>query len=211
MEFITIRHRAEAEYDEKKSRFLAFLQPVKSTEHARAFLSEIKKAHPNARHHVYAWILKDSVRCSDDGEPSGTAGTPVLAVLQKRSLTCVAAVVVRYFGGVLLGASGLVRAYGHAVSAAADAAEFVTWHACVRFVFLCGYDMLQSLQRLSKQMGYVQDIQYTEKVLLKVAVPVETAQAFLKALADLSGGKIEPREGENCFEEAIHLPLMTGR
>ncbi|MFT9056923.1 MAG: YigZ family protein [Ethanoligenens sp.] len=201
MDYTTIRAGAQAEYVEKKSRFLAFLRPVDGEKAAADFLAEMRHTHPDARHHVFACVLPDTERCSDDGEPSGTAGQPVLSVLRKRGFTCVAAVVVRYFGGVLLGAPGLVRAYGHAVSLAADAAEPVVLCACVLYAFSCAYTELSTMERLARRMGHVRDITYTEVVSVLLAVPQNKADAFRTAVTECSCGRVVLREQGEIYEE----------
>lgn len=201
MEYTTIRSGIQAEFTEKKSRFLAFLRPVEDETEAQLFLSETRRAHPDARHHVSAWVLPGTERCSDDGEPSGTAGQPALSVLRKRGLSHVAAVVVRYFGGVLLGAPGLVRAYGQAVSMAADAAEPITMRACVLLSFSCGYAELSGLERLARGMGHVRHISYTEIVTCWTAVPLENREAFRRAVAEQSCGRVVLQEQGSAFEE----------
>ncbi|ADU26607.1 IMPACT family protein [Ethanoligenens harbinense] len=202
MDYTTIRAGVQAEYVEKKSRFLALLRPVENEEAAEAFLKEMRRAHPDARHHVSAWVLPDTERCSDDGEPSGTAGQPVLSVLRRRGFSRVAAVVVRYFGGVLLGAPGLVRAYGHAVSLAADAAEPVRLRACTVYSFSCEYTALSALERLARQRGHVRDIAYAEVVTFELAVPVEEAAAFERAVTECSCGRVILYEQGEVYEEA---------
>lgn len=201
MEYTTIRADVQAEYIEKKSRFLAFLRPVESEEAAETFLKEMRRAHPDARHHVSAWILPDTERCSDDGEPSGTAGQPVLSVLRRRGFSRVAAVVVRYFGGVLLGAPGLVRAYGHAASLAADAAEPVRLRACTVYAFSCEYAALSALERLARQRGHVRDIAYAESVTFRLSVPKDEAAAFERAVAECSCGRVALTEQGEVYEE----------
>lgn len=202
MEYTTIRARAEAEYVEKKSRFLAYLQPVDTEDTAEAFVTEIRRAHPDARHHVFAWVFPDTERCSDDGEPSGTAGQPVLSVLHRRGFSRVVAVVVRYFGGVLLGAPGLVRAYGHAVSLAADAADPVVLCLCKLYTFSCGYTELSALERLARRMGHVCDISYTETVTFQLTVPEEGADAFQREVTECSRGQVVLHEQGERYEEA---------
>lgn len=202
MEYTTIKARAQAEYIEKKSRFLAFLQPIETGEAAETFVAEMRRAHPDARHHVFAWVLPDTERCSDDGEPSGTAGQPVLSVLHRRGLSRVAAVVVRYFGGVLLGAPGLVRAYGHAVSLAADAAEPVVLRLCKLYTFFCTYTELSTMERLARRMGHVRDIAYTETVTFQLAVPQEDVCAFQREVTECSRGRVLLHEQGELYEQA---------
>lgn len=143
MNYFTIYEPAEASFIEKKSEFIGYIAPVKTNDEAVAFIASIKAMHRKARHNVYAYILRhDNIsRYSDDGEPQGTAGTPVLEVLQKRGLTDVCIVVTRYFGGILLGGGGLLRAYSHAASIACDAAKIMDMRLCHRMKINADYGM----------------------------------------------------------------------
>ena len=125
MEYKTIAERCEARFIEKKSEFIGYLAPVETEEQAVEFINEIRSMHRKATHNCYAYILRDNsaARHSDDGEPSGTAGVPIYEVLRKEGLTDVACVVTRYFGGILLGAGGLVRAYTRGAKDAVDTAK----------------------------------------------------------------------------------------
>ena len=122
--YLTAAGLGTAEYEDKKSRFLAHVKSVATEAEARDFLAQVKKKYPDATHHVYAWVLREGnvLRWSDDGEPGGTSGQPTLAVLQGAGLTDVCCVTARYFGGTLLGSGGLVRAYTRSASDALDAA-----------------------------------------------------------------------------------------
>ena len=125
MNYFTVSQPAEDSFIEKRSEFIGYIAPVATNEQAVDFINQIRAKHRKAKHNVYAYILRqDNIsRYSDDGEPQGTAGMPVLEVLKKRGLTDVCVVVTRYFGGILLGGGGLVRAYSHAASLACDAAD----------------------------------------------------------------------------------------
>ena len=141
MEYRTILNEASDEFIERKSRFIGYIKPVTTQEDAVSFINEIKSKHWDATHNVYAYILRDGQirRYSDDGEPQGTAGIPVLDVLQKEGLTDCVVVVTRYFGGILLGGGGLVRAYSHAAKLAVDAAGVIKMSMCVRAECECDY------------------------------------------------------------------------
>ena len=143
MNYYTISKPANDSFIEKRSEFIGYIAPVKTNDEAVDFINSIKAMHRKARHNVYAYILRnDNIsRYSDDGEPQGTAGVPVLDVLQKRGLTDVCVVVTRYFGGILLGGGGLVRAYSHAASLACDAAHIMNMCLCRRLKIKTDYGM----------------------------------------------------------------------
>ena len=150
MNYFTISANAKASFIEKRSEFIGYIAPVKTNNEAVAFINSIKAEHRKAKHNVYAYILRnDNIsRYSDDGEPQGTAGVPVLDVLQKRGLTDVCVVVTRYFGGILLGGGGLVRAYSHAASLACDAAHIMNMCLCHRIRITADYGMYGKISYL---------------------------------------------------------------
>ena len=143
MDYITIKGRAEDSFVEKKSEFIGYIKHVESGDEAVEFINEIKAMHRKAKHNVYAYIVRDenTSRYSDDGEPQGTAGVPVLDVLKKEGLTDVCVVVTRYFGGILLGGGGLVRAYSHACKLAVDAAVRMIMCECREVKAVCDYSL----------------------------------------------------------------------
>ena len=131
-EYTTIYSPAEDEFVERKSRFIGHIAPVQTEEEAQAFIAQIRQQHRDATHNTYAYILRSGIkRYSDDGEPQGTAGVPMLECVEKEGLVDVAVVVTRYFGGILLGAGGLVRAYSHGAKIAVDAAQRKLMTTCV--------------------------------------------------------------------------------
>ena len=127
--YITVRKYASFEYEDRKSVFIGEALPVSTEDEALSFIDSVKKKYPDARHHVYAYVLRDNsiMRFTDDGEPQGTAGMPVLDVIRKNGITDIAVVVTRYFGGTLLGTGGLVRAYTAAALGAVKEAEIITY------------------------------------------------------------------------------------
>ena len=131
--YVTIRHHASFEYEDRKSIFIGEAMPVSTEEEALSFIESVKKRFPDARHHVYAYVLRENsiMRFTDDREPQGTAGMPVLDAIRKRGITDTAIVVTRYFGGTLLGTGGLVRAYSAAAIGALEAAEVITYDTYV--------------------------------------------------------------------------------
>ena len=150
----TILEPAEDEFVEKKSRFIAYTSPVHTVEEANAFIAGIRQRHWDATHNVPAFVLRSGVqRSSDDGEPGGTAGMPVLDVLLKSGVQDVCVVVTRYFGGILLGAGGLVRAYSHACSLALEAAGVVTMAPCAAMELTVDYSYYERVNNLLADHG----------------------------------------------------------
>lgn len=152
MQYRTIRAAASAEFVEKRSRFIGYISPVTTQEDAAAFIDSIRSKHWDATHNVPAYIIREGNICrfSDDGEPQGTAGMPALNVLQKEGLTDCVLVVTRYFGGILLGGGGLVRAYSHAAKLAVDAGGTVTRAECSIVKIRCDYTFYGGSPRLSR-------------------------------------------------------------
>ncbi|MGO2863792.1 MAG: IMPACT family protein [Brevibacterium sp.] len=199
MPYRTIRRTAEAEVEIKRSRFLALLAPVVDEAAAREVIAERRSAHPKARHHCTAFILDPDSRTqrfNDDGEPAGTAGAPILDVLAGHELTYVVAVVTRYFGGTLLGAGGLVRAYGQATSAAVATASIVTKHELVPVRAGVDYAQANALERGAEVRGWSTRAEYGAHVDVDVLVPVAEVEAAIAMYADLTAGRAEPEVGE---------------
>lgn len=192
-EIITVSGSASAEYEEKRSQFICVLCHVESAEEATEIINRIKKENYEARHNCWAYLLKDgSKRFSDDGEPQGTAGLPMLDVLEKSGITDVVAVVTRYFGGILLGAGGLVRAYSKAVSMAVNEAQLCRMLPCSIFTLRCTYSDLTGVKRLIEaSKGDINDIQYDDGVSLTVSMPKEEVEAFSDKLTEFSAGRLE--------------------
>ena len=188
----TIKQAASAEMIEKKSRFIGYCRPVKTEEEALAFIESIRARHREASHNVYAYILRENniMRYSDDGEPGGTAGLPTLEVLRKEGLTDVAVVVTRYFGGVLLGAGGLVRAYGKSARLGVDAAVRVEKLLCRVYSVKTDYSMYGRLQYAVIEGNYIlRDTLFTDGVELRVCVRLDSCGAFEKMIVEESSGR----------------------
>ena len=189
----TLGHYAAEEYIVKKSRFIGYAKPVKSEHEALEFINEISKKHWDATHNVYAYSLREGgvKRFSDDGEPQGTAGMPVLNVLTQEEVTDCVVVVTRYFGGILLGGGGLVRAYSHSAKIGVDAAEIITlvpWYLCS---VCCDYTFYGKIETLIRDMGgVVDDTQFAENVVVKFRIEQGQEHAFNKNLQDLTNGKV---------------------
>ena len=185
------------EYVEKRSRFIGQLWPVESEAEALDRIAAVKKEHYDARHNCFAYIVREggTVRYGDDGEPQGTAGQPILAVLNGAGLTNVCCTVTRYFGGVLLGTGGLVRAYTAAAKAAlADAGiqQMALWYARR---LRCPYPMFERLRRLLEtHEAVVESTDYGADVTLDVLVREDMAAAFAEALREMSAGGLVPEE-----------------
>ena len=189
----------EGEIVEKKSRFIATLRPIASEEEAAQFLTEIRKKYWDARHHCSAFVLGergDLTRCSDDGEPSGTAGRPMLDVLTGEGLTGCMAVVTRYFGGTLLGTGGLVRAYGGAVREGLKNCVLLTCIEGVRLVISSDYTDLGKIQYiLVEEKATLENTEYTDRVTSTVLLPAADEERVRKKLTDATGGRCTIEEG----------------
>ena len=188
----TVKKRAHDEFTEKRSRFIGYVCPVQTVEEANGFISEIKQKHWDAKHNVYAYILRNGniKKYSDDGEPQGTAGHPMLHVLQMRKLTNVLAVVTRYFGGIKLGAGGLTRAYSGALSDAVKAAPIVTYTPYAHYTVALPYTAVGGFENYIKDKDIrVLDRAFTAEVQVTFLTLPEEANTHLKFLTDLTGGK----------------------
>ena len=180
----------EAEFVEKRSSFLGHVRYVETEDEAKAFVTEMKKKFYDARHNCWCYIIKDgAVRYSDDGEPQGTAGIPMLEVLKREGVTNVVCVVTRYFGGVLLGTGGLLRAYTKSAKDALDAAGICVVRRWVKAEIACSYAMLERLKtECTASGGVVADIEYSADVCLKLLLPEDKADAFSQRTADVTAG-----------------------
>ena len=192
-----------SEYVDKRSRFLGLVQPVGSEDEARAVIAACKKQYHDARHNCWCYLLRDGTeRYSDDGEPQGTAGMPVLDVLRKSGVTDVVTVATRYFGGILLGGGGLVRAYSHTASIALQAAQIITMRECLLLSLTCDYGRYGRVASLVPECGGVtDDTVFEEKVTVKFHLAPELLGAFRKKLADATNGQVDVTEdGKKLFE-----------
>lgn len=182
----------EAKFTEKRSDFLGHVRPVETEEDAKAFIAEMKKKYYDARHNCWCYALKDgAVRYSDDGEPQGTAGVPMLEVFQRQNVTNFVCVVTRYFGGILLGAGGLLRAYTKSAKDALDAAGIAVVRRWVEVHIPCGYSLLERLKKEAETAGgIVTDIEYGAEVLIRVLVPEEASEDFSARIFDITAGSV---------------------
>ena len=193
--YTTLRAFGSAELIERKSRFLGYAMPVKTEEEALSFLQKIRSEHRDAKHNVYAYQIANGnlMRYSDDGEPQGTAGLPVLDVIRKNAFTDAILVVTRYFGGILLGTGGLVRAYSAAAKAAVQAAQigtYVPYSVCKLCCSYAEYPRLESdLARLSVR---IDQVDYAEEISLTLAMPSVQYNPFCDHIKEITGGKRVP-------------------
>ena len=187
---------SEAEFVEKRSRFIGHVWRVESEEEARARIEETRKKHYDARHNCWCYIIKDGpVRYSDDGEPQGTAGQPMLNVFQREGVVNVCCVVTRYFGGILLGAGGLVRAYTQSAKDALDAAGISVVRRWVAMEVPCTYAQFEAMRReVSAFDGVVEGVDYGSDVVLSALLPEERAEEFAAHVLDATAGTVEVLE-----------------
>ena len=184
----------------ERSRFIANVAHAESEEEARAFISKIRAEHSLATHNCFAFVADAAgnfLRFSDDGEPQGTAGMPMLEVLKNKKLFQTVAVVTRYFGGIKLGAGGLVRAYSGTAAEALAAADIREYRLCRDYFVTVGYEYFDALKKfLDRNPCDVRDISYTNAVTVRAAVVEEAADAFFAALTDHMAGRAHVRGGE---------------
>lgn len=192
-QYTTVRCEAHETFEEKKSIFIGHTAPVETEAEALAFLSRIRAKYPDATHNVYAYQLRENgtTRYSDDREPQGTAGLPVLDVLRKADIQDVIVVVTRYFGGTLLGTGGLVRAYTQAAKLAVTAAEVVRRAELSVMRLDCSYpDYQKILPQLQKVSVRVEDTEFSDRVGVRVAMLSEDCEAFCRAITELAGARV---------------------
>lgn len=200
----TVRTASNDEYIVKKSRFIGHIMPVTTQEQALEFIASVNKKHWDATHNVYAYIIRETgvKRYSDDGEPQGTAGIPVLDVLEKTCITDCAVVVTRYFGGIMLGAGGLVRAYSHSASMAVAAGGIVTRAMCARLKVTCDYYFYGKLSSLVPENGgVIEDTIFEDNVTLIFRMPLELVDGFDAKLIDVSNGRYRTQKIDEFFAD----------
>ena len=202
-EYVTIAERAEDDFFERKSQFIGYIAPVTTEEEALAFLAEIRAKHRDARHNCFAYILQNGVkRASDDGEPQGTAGVPIMEVVEREGLTDVIVIVTRYFGGILLGAGGLVRAYAHAAKLAVDAAQRKVMSPAVLVEMKMDYNQYGRINNvLSQYTAIVQDTEFTDMVTMKILFIERDVEAFRAELTEMTAATVEAVEVERLMGE----------
>ena len=203
-EYLVPTRAAEAEFVEKRSTFIGHVWPVETEDEARARIEEMKKKYHDARHNCWCYLIKDGpVRYSDDGEPQGTAGQPMLGVFQKEEVTNVCCVVTRYFGGILLGAGGLVRAYTQSAKDALDAAGISVVRRWVEVAVPCPYSFLERVKQACAALdGAVGEIEYAADVTIHALLPEGNAAAFSDRMVELSAGAFQAIELGETFQAA---------
>ena len=198
----TVKIEFFGEFTEKRSRFIGYCKPVKTEEDATAFINEIRAKHWDARHNVYAYSLREGNlrRYSDDGEPSGTAGMPVLDVITKNEVYDVCVVVTRYFGGILLGKGGLVRAYAQGAKLALEAGQVIKMQSCLLCSLGCSYNQYGKVSAAVIDAGaLIDDTLYEADVVIKFHMPSELLPLLNKKLADISAGEVQAEGKEEKY------------
>ncbi len=198
--YTTVKKEASAEFEEKRSVFIGHARHIDSEDEAIEFIKKKKKEYYDARHNVYAYTLSGGniARYSDDGEPQGTGGIPVLETINKSGVSDVCVVVTRYFGGILLGAGGLVRAYSHGAAIALAAAEITTYRKHLIYQLECSYTNYQKyIFEMSKMGITVDSTDFDVNVTVRFAVLEEMADSFLKKIVEIGNGReIPTKTGE---------------
>lgn len=196
-EYKTVEFESSDEFIEKKSRFIGYVKPVITQEEAAEFISQIKAKHWDATHNVSAYVLRENniQRSSDDGEPSGTAGVPVLDVLLKEKLVDVCVVVTRYFGGTLLGAGGLIRAYSHGSKIAVESGNIITMAPCKLLQVSVDYSFYDRLNiLLSDFNANIENSEFADKVNVECSIKSDLAETLEAKITEQSNGKYSLKE-----------------
>lgn len=210
MNYFTISKITEASFIEKRSEFICRLAPVRTNDEAVDFINSVRADHRKAKHNVYAYILRnDNIsRYSDDGEPQGTAGVPVLDVLQKRGITDVCAVVTRYFGGILLGGGGLVRAYSHAVSLACESADIMNMCLCHRLKITTDYTLYGKISYILPDFDTITvNSDFGSDVVLEILVLTEKLSPLIKNLTEITNGSVAIEDCGELYEDFSSVKL----
>ncbi|MCM1525033.1 MAG: YigZ family protein [Ruminococcus sp.] len=202
-DYRTISGKAKESFTERKSEFIGYITHAETDEEAVGFINSVRAEHRKATHVVYAYILRNGniTRYSDDGEPQGTAGVPVFEVLRKEGLTDVCCAVVRYFGGILLGGGGLVRAYSKSAKTAVDAAEIKIMCSCYPIEITADYSLYGRLLTVFPEFeAKVTDTVFSDGVKISLLCKTDKADELEKKLTDIANGKIIMQKGEKSFE-----------
>lgn len=202
-EYKTILNFAESEIEEKKSRFIASVKPISTEEEALEFISQLKSKYWNAKHNVYSYYIGGTniiQRFSDDGEPSGTAGVPVLEVIKRMEVRNLVIVVTRYFGGTLLGASGLIRTYSKSASLGIEAGQIVIKKLCKKINSIVEYTLFGKIQSLLISRCFIiKDIIYGQDVEIVVFVPLDEIESFMELMTEATNARALIETGEDIY------------
>ena len=211
MSYITIRDFGEDRFEEKKSEFIGYAKRVESEEEAKEFINEIKSMHKQATHNCSAYVIGEKMniqRYSDDGEPQGTAGIPILEVMKKSNVTDCAIVVTRYFGGILLGAGGLTRAHTKGASIAIKSAGIVEKVNGLKLSFELDYDLFGKVQYICGQNSWhIEDTEYTDKVVVHILCEESISDTIESEIIESTNGKVISLRSEEgiYFKEGNRL------
>lgn len=211
MLYITVKKFGEDRFEEKKSEFIGYAKRVENEEEAKEFVNEIKSMHKQARHNCFAYVIGSNMniqRYSDDGEPQGTAGIPILEVIKKSGITDCAVVVTRYFGGILLGTGGLTRAYIKGANIALKAAGIVEKVNGLKLSFEIEYDLFGKIQYTCGQNSWhIEDTEYTDKVIVHLLTEETLLERIEKEITEVTNGKVIIRKSEEgiYFKEENRL------
>ena len=212
-QYKTVLEGGTGEITEKKSRFIATVRPVSSEEEALAFLEETRKKYWDARHNCYAYSVgmnREYTRCSDDGEPSGTAGRPMLDVILGEDIYNVAVVVTRYFGGILLGTGGLVRAYSKAVQEGFRESRIIEKKHGICLTVTTDYTGIGKIQYIAGERGIpVLDSEYTDKVIMKLLIPSEDVDNVQKAVTEGTNGRAIMEKEKELYFATVDGQVLT--
>lgn len=211
MSYITIRNQGEDRFEEKKSEFIGYAKRVENEDDAKAFVNEIKNIHKQATHNCWAYVIGENMntqRYSDDGEPQGTAGIPILEVMKKSNITDCAIVVTRYFGGILLGTGGLNRAYTKGASVAIKSAGIVEKVLGLKLSFEMEYDLFGKVQYICGQKSWhIEDTEYTDKVIVHILCEKTLLDEIEGEIVESTNGKVIVKKSEEdiYFKEGNRL------
>lgn len=208
--YLTVKGNGQARVEIRKSIFISYVRNVSSEEEALTFIERVRKEHWNATHNCYAYLIgeHDEIkRSNDDGEPSGTAGRPILSVLERMALKDTVVVVTRYFGGIMLGAGGLIRAYGESAKAGIDAAGIIERILSREYLLTMDYSWFGKLESDLVSRGYqLSDKSFTELVQASFLVPNGEEKEFVSLVNNLTNGEVELEVGDSTYIEREYRP-----
>ena len=199
----TVKNNASYEFTEKRSKFIGYINPIETENEAINFIKEIKSKHWDAKHNAYAYSIKENSvsRFSDDGEPQGTAGMPIMKIINKNELTNVVIVVTRYFGGILLGTGGLVRCYSHAAKSANNSSNIIKKSFCKNFKLNCSYDFYGKItSSILSHKGIIKNVNYSDSVEIIFYIESDKFNNLKNSINDITCGNTDIIFLEESFE-----------